>query len=99
MFIATLACVSSAPFGLPVVPDVYRITAVSLASVATDAPDGDASFISAASVFTPANGAGLVGSAVIMNRCGHVPACSQPACPSAPNGSSGVPWKQKKAVA
>jgi hypothetical protein len=32
-------CVSSAPFGLPVVPDVYRITAVSVGSVGVDRVD------------------------------------------------------------
>src|SRR5438309_8458406 len=34
-FMNRFRCVSSAPFGLPVVPDVYRITAVSSPAVAS----------------------------------------------------------------
>ncbi len=35
-----LSCVSSAPFGFPVVPDVYRITAVSSPATSTTSPAG-----------------------------------------------------------
>ena len=41
-FFVNPACVSSAPFGVPVVPDVYRITAVSSSSRSTTSAAGPA---------------------------------------------------------
>ena len=47
----------------------------------------------------PSIGDSAAGSAVMTKKCSHESVCSKPAWPSAPIGSSGVPWKQKYAFA
>ena len=47
------------------------------------------------SVSVPSIGDSAAGSTVIIQKCSQPSACSKPAWPSCPIGSSGVPWKQK----
>ena len=71
------------------------MTAVSSSSVSTVSNVGGCRAIARPMVSVPSMGDSAAGSAVITKKCSQPSACSKPAYPSCPIGSSGVPWKQK----
>ena len=75
------------------------MTAVSSAPTSRVSKTGDWPLSAWPSVSVPSMGESAAGSAVITKKCSHASVCSKPAWPSAPIGSSGVPWKQKYAFA
>jgi hypothetical protein len=93
-----LLCVSSAPLGCPVVPLVYRMTAVSVSLVAAELNVVGWPCVNSASV--PVAGIGEVtvagsGSALSKMKCSQLSVASNAARPAWPTGSSAVPSKQK----
>ena len=72
---------------------------MSSSSTSTLSKTGDWPFSACPSVSVPSMGDSAAGSAVMTKKCSQPSVCSKPACPSAPIGSSGVPWKQKYAFA
>jgi len=89
-----LLCVSSAPLGWPVVPLVYRMTAVSVSLVGAEANAGGWRWVNSASVSVPGWGEVAPGSAVSRTKCSQVLVLSNAARPAWAMGSSGVPSKQ-----
>ena len=92
------SCVSSAPFGWPVVPDVYRITAVSLGRRRRESKIDGWPCINCPSVIADDTGGGAATSVVMMTRRGQ-PDSSHAARAMRAIGSSTVPSKASKATA
>jgi len=67
-----LLCVSSAPLGWPVVPLVYRMTAVSVSAVGAAANAVGWRWVNSASVSTAGSGEVASGSAVSRTKCSQV---------------------------
>ncbi len=72
---------------------------MSSSSVATVSNVGGCWAMAAPMVSVPSIGDAAAGSTVIMKNVSQSPACSKPAYPSWPIGSSAVPSKQKYAFA
>jgi len=90
-----LLCASSAPLGSPVVPLVYRMTAVSVSLVAAVANAAGWRWVNSASVSVSGLGAVAPGSAVSSTKCSQLPVAWNSARPAWPMGSPAVPSKQK----
>src|SRR5207249_2307965 len=98
-FCTMLLWVSSAPLGCPVVPLVYRITAVPVSAVATYSNVAGWRCVNSARVSASAAGEVVAGSAVSRTKCSQLAVRRYAARPALPSGSSAVPSKQKYAVA
>jgi hypothetical protein len=98
-FSVMFRCVSSAPFGCPVVPDVYRMTAVSYGSVGNVGNVDGWCSVSCPSVIDLSTGLGFNGSIVMTTRCVQAGASSQPERAIAAMGSSAVPSNTSSALA
>ncbi len=68
---------------------------MSSSSVSTVSKVGGCAAIARPIVSAPSIGDSAAGSAVITKKCSQPSVWSKPALPSAPIGSSAVPWKQK----